>query len=569
MRSSSKNQLSLFFISCLTLLTYLALYYARSLDDDRLTRWKWCFHDRVAVSVFVAVAVGAVVSYLFAAASVRIRYRPAVLFVLAFAASSFFWPEPEVIVDASRYFTQAKHLELYGVRYFLEEWGREIEVWTDMPLVPFLYGVIFRVFGEVRVYVQIFASMLFASTVVLTYLAGKELWNEEAGFYGGLFLLGMPYLYTQTPLMLVDVPSAFFLMLAVFLAIRALKQGGALVPFAGFAIFLAFFSKYSAWLMLSVIVVIAAVYMTEEPAKGAGRREVFSRAGFIVICAVLFIGVVLLWKFSVFSEQMHLLIAYQKPGLKRWGESFVSTFFFQVHPFITALALFSVFAALRKKDVKYVIVAWLVVLIFLLQIKRIRYSIMVFPMLSLTASYGLCAIEDAGVRRCIAACAVTSSFAVALLAYLPFLQTVSAVNIKDAGIFLNETRGPNVEVFTLTSGGSPVNPAVSVPLLDIFTDKNINYDYRNALSPADRATIAASSLRFTLEYRNPSYYLSGVQAERDSFVAVISEYLHDPIPPEIGEKLTGYRLVRSFGVSERIFRYQTSVRIYERIAARG
>ncbi|MGE5300137.1 MAG: ArnT family glycosyltransferase [Acidobacteriota bacterium] len=566
MQASSGGRLRLFLISGLTLLSYLGLYYSRSLDDDRLTRWRWCFHDRIVVWVFVAIVVGAVVSYLFAAASIRIGHRSAVLFALSFTASALFWPEPEVIVDASRYFTQAKHFELYGIRYFLEEWGREIEVWTDMPLVPFLYGVIFRVFGEVRVYVQIFTSVLFASSVVLTYLVGKELWDEEVGFYGGMFLLGMPYLYTQVPLMLVDVPSAFFLMLAVFLVIRALKRGGALVLFAGCAIFLAFFSKYSTWLMLSVIVVIVAVYITEGPAKSAGRGEVFSRIGYIVICAALLIGVVFLWKFSVFSEQMHLLMAYQKPGLERWAESFVSTFFFQIHPFITVLAFFSVFAAVKKRDIRYVIVAWLVVLIVLLQIKRIRYSIMMFPMLSLTASYGLCAIEDAGVRRCIAACAATSSFAVALLAYLPFLQTVSAVNIKSAGMFLNETREPNVEVFTLTSAAPPVNPAVSVPLLDIFTDKQIVYDYHSELTHRMREEIADSSLRFTLEYRNSSYYLSGVKPENGASIAVISESLYDPLPPEIGEKLTGYRLVRSFGSSERIFRYQTSVRIYERKA---
>ncbi len=565
MRSPSKNQLRLFFISGLTLLTYLALYHARSLDDDRLTRWGWCFHGRVAASVFVGIAIGVVVSYFLAAAPIRIRHRPAVLFVLAFIASSFFWPEPEVIVDASRYFTQAKHFELYGIRYFIEEWGREIEVWTDMPLVPFLYGIIFRVIGEVRVYVQMFTSALFASTILLTYLAGKELWDEEVGFYGGLFLLGMPYLYTQVPLMLVDVPSAFFLMLAVYLVIRALKQGGATVLFAGFAIFLAFFSKYSTWLMLSVIGVIAAVYMTEEPTKNSGRREMFYRIGYIVLCAVVPIVVVFLYKFGVFSEQMHLLIAYQKPGLKRWGESFLSTFLFQIHPFVTALALFSVYAAARKKDRKYIIIVWLVALIVLLQIKRIRYSIMVFPMLSLAASYGLCAIKEAGVRRGIAACAVTSSFAVALLAYLPFLQTVSAVNIKEAGTFLNETKEPNVEVFTLTSAGTPVNPAVSVPLLDMFTDKHIVYDYRNALSPADRAAIAASSLRFTLEYRNPPYYLCGIQPENDFSAAVISERVSDPLPPEVSEKLTGFRLVKSFGTSERIFRYQTSVRVYKKI----
>jgi hypothetical protein len=317
--------------------------------------------------------------------------------------------------------------------------------------------------------------------------------------------------------------------------------------------------------MLSVIIVIAAVFLGELRTKSPGRREVFYRIAFIVLCAALPIGVIVMYKFDVISEQMRLLITYQKPGLKRWEESFISTFFFQIHPFITALALFSVFVAVKKRDIRYVIVAWLLALIVVLQIKRIRYSIMVFPMLSLAASYGLCALTDAGVRRCIAACTVTSSLAVALLAYLPFLQTVSAVNIKDAGTYLNKTGAPDVEVFTLTSAEPPVNPAVTVPLLDIFTNKQILFDYHSGLTHQMREQIADSSLRFTLEYRNPPYYLPAKKPESDVPVAVISERVNDPLPPDIREKLMGYRLVRAFAKSDGIFRYQTSVRIYEKL----
>ena len=110
-----------------------------------------------------------------------------------------------------------------------------------MPLLPFLYGLIFRFFGEVRAYIQIFITFLFAMTVVLTYLIGKDLWDEEIGFSAGLLLLGMPYLLTQVPLMLIDVPAMFFLTLSVFTYIRALKHGGMWLCFSSVAVFLAFF----------------------------------------------------------------------------------------------------------------------------------------------------------------------------------------------------------------------------------------------------------------------------------------------------------------------------------------
>ncbi len=132
--------------------------------------------------------------------------------------------------------------------------------------------------------------------------------------------------------------------------------------------------------------------------QGAGGRtkrlEIFSRGLSIALIAAIFIGVVFLYKYDVFRDQLRLLIDYQKPGLGRWQESFVSTFFFQIHPFITLAALYSAYAAIRKKDLRYAVIAWLVLLVVLMQIKRIRYIIMVFPMLALMAAYGIHEIRE-------------------------------------------------------------------------------------------------------------------------------------------------------------------------------
>ncbi|MBI4680960.1 MAG: glycosyltransferase family 39 protein [Nitrospirae bacterium] len=506
-----KNDYVLIF-SLLTFLTYIALFVSRTLDD----------------------------TYILSKASFIERHPVIFLFFFSYIATTLFWREPEVIVDTSRYFTQAKHLEVYGTGYYFREWGRSITAWTDMPLVPFLYGLIFKLFGEARIFIQAFTTFLYSMTVILTYLIGKTLWNEDIGLLGGMLFLGIPYLFIQTPLMLVDIPTMFFLTLSVFTFSMALKRGGSWMPLASFAIFLAFFSKYSTWLMLSVLVVIFLVYLLSQSCQLSAvscqpqkPRNYFYRGSIIFFIATLLIGVVFWCKFDVFSEQIRLLLSYQKHGLARWKESFISTFFFQIHPFITAAAVYSIYAALRKRDLKYMIIAWLVILVIVLQIKRIRYIVMVFPMLSLMASYGLVQIKNR-----------------------------EAVNLRDAGSFIDSINEENIQVFTLSPADPVSNPSVSVPILDLFTNKKITYDYSNVSNPL-REKIEESALRFTWEYKNPEYYMNNKKSKEDSAVVVISDDANDPLSDDIKRQIAGYRLSKVFDKFEGIFLYRTIVRVYQ------
>ncbi|MEK9145679.1 MAG: glycosyltransferase family 39 protein, partial [Elusimicrobiota bacterium] len=282
------------------------------LDDNRLTSWRWVF---AAADVFWITPVLAAGLFL-AAILVRAPFpgrRPAgALFLCSFAVAAVSWGEPEVIVDASRYFTQAKHLELYGLEYFLREWGGQIAAWTDLPLIPLLYGLVFRFAGEDRIYIQIFTTLLFSASVVLTYLIGRTLWDETTGFYAGALLLGMPYLLAQVPLMLVDVPAMFFLLLAVFTTLTALERGGpGHLALASVAVALAFWTKYSAWLFLSVLPVVVAVRFKDR------SHPALVRAGVLIMISMVLIGATLLPVLEVVGAQLRLLQSYQLPGLAR------------------------------------------------------------------------------------------------------------------------------------------------------------------------------------------------------------------------------------------------------------
>jgi len=286
----------------------------------------------------------------------------------------------------------------------------------DRPAAdPFAVWLIFSLLGENRIFIQVFTTLLFSGAVVLTYLIGKTLWDKSVGFYAGALLLGMPYLLAQAPLMLVDVPTMFFLTLAVYMTIQALEHGGTrLVMLAALAVALAFWTKYSTWLMLSVLPVIFFARHGNAP------RCVWPRAAALAAASVVLIGTVLLLNLDVIMGQLELLQSYQAPGLRRWEESFTSTFLFQLHPFITAAALFSAYAAYKQRDARYAIILWLPLLLVLMEIKRIRYLLPVFPMLALMASYGLREIRDVAVRKYAVLCIVASSVVIMFFGFLPF-----------------------------------------------------------------------------------------------------------------------------------------------------
>ncbi|MAF47681.1 MAG: hypothetical protein CMM10_05425 [Rhodospirillaceae bacterium] len=548
-------------VSLLALTTFAGLFVFRSLDDNRLTSWQWAFAGTDIVPMFAIVAIGVALAYLISAVSPPASGRVAGLFVSSFAAAALFWGAPEVIVDAARYFLQAKHLELHGVGSFLGQWGESIAAWTDLPLIPFLHGLAFTLFGETRLALQAITTLLFAATAVVTYLTGRTLWDETVGGVAGVLLLGMPFLLTQPALMLVDVPTMFFLTLAVFTTIKAVRDGGAgFLAAAPAAIVLAMLSKYSTWVMLSVLPVIVVVHL------GHDQRAVIRRAALVALATLLLAGTAILLKFEVVAAQIELLWVYQMPGLSRWGESHVSTFLFQTHPFVSVAALASVFIAIARRDARYAIICWMLLLVMVLGVKRSRYILVTLPMLALMAGYALREISNGRVRRFIVISAVASALATAAFGYLPLLKRTSAVNLMLAGAHLDSMDVERVEVHVLPQTRSIINPAVSVPILDLFTQKRILYR-AGAVSPPPAALIATSPLRFTWEMEAPPYLLSDsgkpqAKDTADAALVVIASREDQPLPEAIAARISGRRLSGEFAVSDRIFRYKTIVRIY-------
>ena len=548
-------------IALLTMCAFFLLLTLKAFDDNRLTSWQWVFVDARAWWVCLLMLPALALAWFGAGLRIPRPYKVTLLFLSAFAAGMLFWNEPEVIVDTSRYFSQAKYLAIYGVAEFSQAWGQEVTAWTDLPLIPFIYGLTFTVFGESRVGIQILTTLFFAGTVTLTYLLGKALWDEAIGFYGGALLLGMPYLLTQVPLMLVDIPTMFFLTLAIYVTWQAIMRGTlSLLLLSAVTITLALLAKYSTWLMLSVLPLIVLVQWQH------GWRALALRSAVIITSVLVLMGMVLTWKSGVITEQLNLLMRYQVPGLGRWEETYVSTFLFQIHPIVSIAAVCSIFIALHQRDPRYLIIGWMLLLIVLLEIKRIRYTLITFPMLALMAAYALRQIKERRITNYLVLCTVGSAIVIGTLGFSAFLKTTSAVNIQHAGMYLNTMDAESVEVIVLPQVRSSVNPAVSVPILDLFTNKQLIYKHDARVNPPPKANVLATSpVRFSWEYTSAPYYAATSTAP-SQIIAVIASSANQALPASIAERLKGYQLVIAFTQNESIFKYTTIVNIYESVS---
>lgn len=545
-------------VSFCTLIILPVLYIYRTADNNTYTSWRWVFSQTGILQAFFFLLPALLCAYALSRLRFSGRHAYAFIIILSFASIIPLWREPESIIDASRYFVQAKSLKEYGIRYFLDQWGNAINAWTDMPLVPFLYGLIFAGFGEVRLFIEVFNTILFALTAVLTFLIGKKIWDEETGLHAGLLLLGIPYLLTQVPLMLIDVPTMFFLTLSIYAFLHAVEKGGLLWTAAvSLALCMTVFSKYSTWLMLSVIPVISVVLIRREP------RKIFGRTFVVFLMTGLLVGMVILLRYDLIRDQLMILRTYQWSGLSRWQEGFLSTFLYQTHPFVTILALCGIYRAVRERDIRFLIAAWFAVLVLVFQIKRIRYIIPLFPLFGLMAAYGMQLIKDRGIKLFISLCIVASSLVIAYSAYLPFLNTTGMANLKHAGRFLNTLNCDPVEVYALPQKSSSGSTFAVIPILDYYTDRRIVSPQDWPGHPQD-GTTQKSSMRFTWETERPEFY-SQAGADKGCAAVVISSEVLDGMPEDVTVGEPGFfRKLKSFNLPSEVFKYQTIVTIYEK-----
>ena len=122
----------LILIALSTLLVFASLFIFRQIDNNRLTNWNWAFSGVDVSFISLLLLAGIFAAYFISRLSFFEDHPRSSLMILSFLLCLPFWKEPEVVVDASRYFTQAKHLKEYGIPYFFAKCKNHINSLPDL-----------------------------------------------------------------------------------------------------------------------------------------------------------------------------------------------------------------------------------------------------------------------------------------------------------------------------------------------------------------------------------------------------------------------------------------------------
>lgn len=554
-----ETKLKILLVSLLLIVVLLSQFLLRDLDNNRLLSWQWIMSQDELLSILFLSVVGFFAAY--KSCFVRISEKREIFFVVAgsYLIGMAAWSVPEFMVDSGRYYTHAKLISTQGIGYFLSEWGYGINAWTDLPLVSIIYGAVFHVFGESRLAIQIVNTGFFSGSVFITFLIGRELWDAKTGINAALMLLAIPFLHVQASQLLVDVPAMFFSLLAICLSIMAVKKpGNGWVLLASAAIVFALLTKYSVWIALTPIVVLPFAL------KECDRTEVTRRLLLLALATTVLLVFVFYVHHPIILKQLKILVDYQLPAFQRWQESYVSTFFYQVHPLVSLASLVSLYFAIKKREVVYLIPACALGVMLIIGVYRARYLIIVLPMLALVAAFGIKQLKDIVLQRFVVRSAVVVSLAITLLANLNFLQQNSAVNLKNAGQYLNTLDGKTVAAIVLPQSGTAVNPAVTLPILDYYTSKTLQQiDIGEVANQPNAADTSVSPLRFTWEVEHYPYMkVEATALSPASVIILISGDGGNPLPEKVENILANYVRDRSFAVVDRVFRFQSIVTVY-------
>lgn len=527
----------------------------RHLDDNSLTSWAWVLEGRDLVGLWVLHLAATAAAAALSRHGLPDRWRLTATVAAAFAAGVGLAGVPEVVIDASRYFVQAKYLEISGPAAFFRDWGGPLPAWTDLPLPSFLYGVIFRAFGEHRLPQQVFTAGLLAFTALATARIGGLLWGAAVGARGALLLLAIPCLLVQVPLLMADVPAMAAVTAALWALLKTLEGGGVLrVVAAGLALAAALLAKYSTWVLLGAAV--GGILLVESL---RGRWFAVARGGAAAALGALAPLFFALAKPELVKRQLALLSGFQWEGLRRWVESYPSTFIFQTHPLLAVAALAALWHGLRRRDGRVLVAAALPLVLLALGARRTRYLLPAFPMIALLAARGLEGLPPRA-RRFAALAAVGFSLVTVFAVYRPFLGWVNTANLLSAGRYLDERGVGTVEVTTLPAPGVAINPEAAVPLLDYHSAARIVVRDSNQPRPPQEE-LRTSSFRFTWEQSLPDWYRDGASSPSGAAQVLITGD-PDAVPPAALALQVAGRVPDAVFARDAVFRYRTHVYVW-------
>lgn len=173
------------------------------------------------------------------------------LILLAVLSQFFFFCIPETNPDFIRYIQYANIFKNQGIFYYFEQWGTGFATHVDLPTGSLHYGILFSIFGEKRIIIQIFSLIITIATGFFIFLLGMKIHSKKTGIIASFLFLTFPFLLTQIPLMLIDIISIFYITIFAYFSYSYINDGKLFnMIISAIFFFLAVFSKILAPIFL-------------------------------------------------------------------------------------------------------------------------------------------------------------------------------------------------------------------------------------------------------------------------------------------------------------------------------
>jgi len=301
------------------------------------------------------------------------------LITLLFLAVKSFFLSVNVWWDPAVYIGMGKFIFSLG-KSGLWEASRPI-VW------PTLLGFIWRIGLSPVIFGKVLSLLLAVGCAYLTYLIGREVFDEKIALLAAAFFLFSPTLFFNSDLMMAGIPSTFFGLLAVYHLLK--KKYFLMGIFAG----ITFMTRFLQLIVLAGLLIILFIYRKKLRIKRTDINQI-ALGFFLIVVPYLLLNIFL------YGSMLYPFILQAKltkfTGWMWWEPlSFYFKNLFKEN-FLAVFSLLGFFFLFRKKAKKdyrksSIFVLFLLFFVFYnLNIhKEMRFAITFFPYLYLITSLGL------------------------------------------------------------------------------------------------------------------------------------------------------------------------------------
>jgi len=468
-------------IFILTLISYYILIRNSVIDETMLYSWAWIINFLNVKLFFILLVVIFIISIFIARIDFNIKEKHflLIIFIISFLLSSLLWSSPDPNPDVAEFFGVAKYIELNGLWDYFKSFGTDaLRGYRFHSLLP-VFGLAFRYFGESSFIVHFITSALYAFIPVLTFLLAGKLFSKRIAFISSLFVIAMPNMLVQSSMFMVDVPTVFFVLLALFTFYLFLhKKNIFYYPLTIITFLFALTSKRPAILFL--ILSLPVLFIIVKKSNGFKLKHLSMKSFIIFYTLFVLLFVFVFLKVDFFSEQIELDLS--QANIVGNPPHYVNPFsyFFQMQPLIVILFLVSIIFFIIKPKLSYLFLfVWIFFPYIFIHDTTVRYMLPAFPAIGIAAAFVL-----AKFKKQIATFAVSliilSSVLSVVMGYIPLLKNeFYDNNIRLASEYVNDLDVETVGVYMHYKGVKyTTSPKTEIYgyVFDYYSDKKVYYD---------------------------------------------------------------------------------------------